>query len=193
MFFHCLSSGILKASSYASLPKRFSVPSYFKISYWQFDADEREVKGLFSEKLMTVTASKIPVGMNNLRDQLVGVKVAKAFTPSQGILHNGESFIGVSYRSPTDSNIEKYFSRITKRTAGWVKLCMSSRKKHKVQNLDEFCHPKTNAANHLKRKRFDLWFSPGVNLNNCFVNKQYYKRYSNKHFKRKLDVRLLIN
>ena len=151
VFFNSLNTG----GSFASLPKNFGIPTNLKISYWQFDADEFEVKFLFSEQLMTVEASKksVPAKMKNLRNQLTSVKVSKGFTPGQGILHDGKNFIGLTYRLNNEFYVEKEFSRITKSTYNWVSNCMLNHSKGKVKSLERLCEPKTNAVNTRKRNK----------------------------------------
>jgi len=117
-------------------------PQNLKITYWKFDGNDFEVERLFSSKLMTVEATqeRVPESMYELRNQVISVKVRGRFTPGQGILHDGVNFIGVSYRSHNGFNVEKVFSRITERTAGWIDQCMINGSY--VESMDKSCRIK---------------------------------------------------
>ena len=157
VFFHSLNTVILRGGKFANLPIDLEVPRNLRISYWQFDADEFEAKVLFSKELMTVKASRrsLPGRMKKLRNQLTGVKVSKGFTPGQGILHNGESLIGITYRSHNGIYVQKEFSRITESTYDWINRCMYNVGRHRVQYLEKNCNVNRNAVNILKRNRND--------------------------------------
>jgi len=118
-------------------------PKDLKISYWQFDGDEFEVERLFSTKLITVkaTGKSVPASMKNLKNQLISVKVDGRFTPGQGILHDGKSFLGVSYRPHNELRVAKEFSKVTINTADWVRRCIVAVSNiNGAERLDKVCN-----------------------------------------------------